>query len=402
MSRRSPTRSTRSPSRGGGRWRSPTATFALFDAHTHLGQNDPDGYKQTPGRAARRPRARRRRACGRLPDGRARRLPRGQRLRYRRRRRISGASSTPFCRVDPHDGAVAEATRALDAGARGIKLHPRAEGFTLAEPAVRRPVRARRRAPAADPDPRRARDPGARPRLGRARDAHPDARLILAHAAVSDLAWLWREIPEHPNLFIDTSWWNPGDMISLFGLVPPGQILWASDSPYGAAASPSAACTCATRWRPGSAPRRSDRWPAVRSSALLAGEEPLSPPGPDARDAAPRPAAGADRFAPHHRARRRDLRRGPGRAAGPGAARLRRWRGAPDSSSAPRSSDLIDHASASFPAAGGNPLRAGGPDDRLRAHRRPHARTPRFRRASRPPKGSGPSRPKQGMWEHLS
>ena len=43
---------------------------------------------------------------------------------------------TPFCRVNPHDGAVAEATRALDAGARGIKLHPRAEGFTLAEPAV--------------------------------------------------------------------------------------------------------------------------------------------------------------------------------------------------------------------------------------------------------------------------
>ena len=40
-------------------------------------------------------------------------------------------------------------------------------------------------------------------------------------------------MPEHPNLFIDTSWWNPGDMIALFSLVPPGQILWASDSPYG-------------------------------------------------------------------------------------------------------------------------------------------------------------------------
>ena len=50
----------------------------LFDAHTHLGQNDPDGMKQTPdelldtlahGAGARRLR---------LPDARARRLPPGQ------------------------------------------------------------------------------------------------------------------------------------------------------------------------------------------------------------------------------------------------------------------------------------------------------------------------------------
>src|SRR5688500_15928134 len=41
-----------------------------------------------------------------------------------------------FCRVDPHDGAVAEARRCLDAGARGIKLHPRAERFGMDAPAV--------------------------------------------------------------------------------------------------------------------------------------------------------------------------------------------------------------------------------------------------------------------------
>ena len=40
-------------------------------------------------------------------------------------------------------------------------------------------------------------------------------------------------MPKHPNLLIDTSWWNPADLIALFCLVPPGQILWASDSPYG-------------------------------------------------------------------------------------------------------------------------------------------------------------------------
>ena len=61
----------------------------------------------------------------------------------------------------------------------------------------------------------------------------PDAKLILAHAAISDLAWLWRVLPEHPNLFVDTAWWNPADMIALFTLAPPAQIVWASDSPYG-------------------------------------------------------------------------------------------------------------------------------------------------------------------------
>src|ERR1019366_2049617 len=41
---------------------------------------------------------------------------------------------TPFCRVAPGDGALAEAERALDRGAKGIKLHPRAEQFTLDHP----------------------------------------------------------------------------------------------------------------------------------------------------------------------------------------------------------------------------------------------------------------------------
>ena len=40
-------------------------------------------------------------------------------------------------------------------------------------------------------------------------------------------------LPDHPNVFIDTAWWNPADLIALFALVAPSQILWASDSPYG-------------------------------------------------------------------------------------------------------------------------------------------------------------------------
>jgi hypothetical protein len=58
-------------------------------------------------------------------------------------------------------------------------------------------------------------------------------RLILAHAGISDLAWIWRETPDHPNLFFDTSWWSPADVQALFALIPPAQILMASDAPYG-------------------------------------------------------------------------------------------------------------------------------------------------------------------------
>ena len=42
----------------------------------------------------------------------------------------------PFCRLDPHDAPGVEGARAIAAGARGIKLHPRAERFTLAHPGV--------------------------------------------------------------------------------------------------------------------------------------------------------------------------------------------------------------------------------------------------------------------------
>ena len=203
----------------------------LFDAHTHLGQNDPDGHRQTPAELlAGLARANARAAVFPMqePDG------------YREANDLviavaaeSDGALVPYCRVDPHSGAVAEARRALDAGARGIKLHPRAERFTLDVPAVRELVAIahERRLPVMIHAGRGI------PALGRhsleLASEFGDARLILAHGAVSDLAWLWRELPAHPNLLIDTSWWNPADLYALFRLVPPGQIVWASDSPYG-------------------------------------------------------------------------------------------------------------------------------------------------------------------------
>ena len=61
----------------------------------------------------------------------------------------------------------------------------------------------------------------------------PDAPLILAHARICDLSWIWRVAPDHPNLMFDTAWWMPADLRALFTLVPPGQIVFASDAPYG-------------------------------------------------------------------------------------------------------------------------------------------------------------------------
>lgn len=142
----------------------------------------------------------------------------------------------PFCRLDPHRSPVAEAQRALAAGARGIKLHPRAEGFTMDHPEVRRIVALanERSLPVLIHAGRGI------PALGlhavQLAGDFPAARLILAHAGICDLAWIWRVAGDHPNLLFDTAWWMPADLGALFSLVPPGQVLFASDAPYGATA----------------------------------------------------------------------------------------------------------------------------------------------------------------------
>ena len=202
-----------------------------LDAHTHIGFNDPDGYSCT---------------CAELTasleriDARAFVFPMHEPDGYSaandmvidEAERCEGRLF-PFARLDPHDDALAEVERALARGARGIKLHPRAEQFTLDHPGLQ-PVFAlanERRLPVLVHAGRGI------PALGRhsvdATGRYPGMRLILAHAGISDLAWIWRETPDHPNLFFDTSWWSPADLQALFALVAPGQILMASDAPYG-------------------------------------------------------------------------------------------------------------------------------------------------------------------------
>jgi predicted TIM-barrel fold metal-dependent hydrolase len=207
----------------------------LFDVHTHIGQNDPDGMRQSGGELLAALELADARGAFvfpmQEPDGYA---PANDAVLEAARR--SDGRLVPFCRLDPHNAPLAEAQRNLDAGARGIKLHPRAEAFTLDHPEVRKIVALadERKLPVLIHAGRGI------PALGlhavELAEEFPDARLILAHAGICDLSWIWRVAPDYPNLLFDTAWWMPADLFSLFSLVPPGQILFASDAPYGTTA----------------------------------------------------------------------------------------------------------------------------------------------------------------------
>jgi hypothetical protein len=140
----------------------------------------------------------------------------------------------PFLRVDPSDaGAVAEVERCLRAGARGIKLHPRAEAFDLEHSALI-PIA---RLAAAAGAPLLFHAGRGIPALGDGAvqlvDRVENLNVILAHCAISDLAYLGPIAGEHPGIFFDTSWWNITDIIALMSWVPPQRIVYASDTPYG-------------------------------------------------------------------------------------------------------------------------------------------------------------------------
>ena len=207
----------------------------VFDAHTHIGQNDPDGMHQTPEELITGLRLAGARGAFVFPMHEPDGYPTANDMVIEAAQE-SGGLLVPFCRVNPHDDPVPEAERCLAAGARGIKLHPRAEQFTLDHPEVRNLVALanERTLPVLIHAGRGI------PALGlhavELAGDFPNARLILAHAGISDLSWIWRVAPDHPNLLFDTAWWMPADMQTLFSLVPPGQILFASDAPYGATA----------------------------------------------------------------------------------------------------------------------------------------------------------------------
>ncbi len=145
----------------------------------------------------------------------------------------SGGRLIPFVRLDLGEKPIEEARRCLDAGARGIKLHPRAQRFLLNDQRLR-PVfalAAERRVPILIHGGRGL--PPIADELARLVDLYPEAQLIIAHAGIADLAGLAERFARRSGVFFDTSVWSPVDLLDLFRQVSPEQILFASDYPYG-------------------------------------------------------------------------------------------------------------------------------------------------------------------------
>jgi uncharacterized protein len=210
-----------------------------FDAHTHIGHHDPDGFEADPEELIEAlDVAGQQRAllfAMHEPDG------------YRdandwvlRSCEESGGRLVPLGRIDPKaPDAMDEAHRLLAAGARGFKLHPRSDAFALPHPVVEQVVAlaGEHRLPVLFHAGRGIPDLGAS--VADMARAHPGARLILAHAGISDLGLIAPHARELPNVLFDTSWWQIADMLTLFTTIPPGQILYASDMPYGGPRFPS-------------------------------------------------------------------------------------------------------------------------------------------------------------------
>lgn len=206
----------------------------VLDAHTHLGL-DEDGRSLSPeALLGQLDAAGARRACvfalhdpERDP---AYRVPNDRVLAWSA---ASDGRLIPFCRLDPADGPLAEGERALAAGARGIKLHPRAQVFAFDGPAIegiftlaeqaRVPIlihAGRGMPPIADG-------------LADVALRHPEVVIILAHTAIADQGILTTRLADHPGVLYDVSTWSAFDVMELFARVAPQRVVFASDPPYG-------------------------------------------------------------------------------------------------------------------------------------------------------------------------
>ena len=206
------------------------AGTAIFDAHVHLG-NDIDGMS---GRFEELEDVQRRYGittafmfCMDEPDRQpAFRAPNDRTLAYAER---SNGRLIPFVRLDLTESPLEEAARCLDRGARGIKLHPRAQKFMLNDERLA-PVFAlavERRVPILIHGGRGL--PPIADHLARLVDDFPETQLIVAHAGIADMAGLAGRLGRRPGVFFDTSVWSALDLLALFRLVAPEQVLYASD-----------------------------------------------------------------------------------------------------------------------------------------------------------------------------
>src|SRR5262245_9439555 len=147
--------------------------------------------------------------------------------------RRSEGRLVPFVRLDLNEAPLEEATRCLDAGARGIKLHPRAQRFDATDERLEPvfAVAAERRVPILIHGGRGL--PPIADGLRRLVERHPEAALIIAHAGIADMAHLAQAMAGRRGVFFDTSTWSPIDLLDFYRQVPPEQVMYASDFPYG-------------------------------------------------------------------------------------------------------------------------------------------------------------------------
>ncbi len=205
----------------------------VWDAHTHLGV-DEDGMTLDPERLLR--------MMDRSGVARSLVFPLHDPDRHPAYRRPndrvlawaaeSDGRLVPFCRLSPDDDPVPEAERCLALGARGIKLHPRAQAFNFAHGAMRDIFTV-------------AHEAGVPILIHAGRGMPPiadalcdlaldvPAPLILAHAGIADQATFTTRLADHPCALFDTSVFGPVDLGELLARVPPERIVFASDPPYG-------------------------------------------------------------------------------------------------------------------------------------------------------------------------
>jgi predicted TIM-barrel fold metal-dependent hydrolase len=205
----------------------------LFDAHVHLG-NDIDGMRGELDELLRIQAAhgitRSFMFCLDEPDRHPGfRAPNDRSLAFAEQ---SGGALVPFVRLDLTESPIEEAVRCLDRGAGGVKLHPRAQRFMLDDERLA-PVfelAADRKVPILIHGGRGL--PPIADALARLMDAY-EPQLIVAHAGIADLAALASHFSGRAGVFFDTSVWSPLDLLDLYRLVSPEQVLYASDYPYG-------------------------------------------------------------------------------------------------------------------------------------------------------------------------
>ena len=206
----------------------------LFDAHTHLG-NDIDGmvgsYDELSSVLERYGFRGAFMFCLDEPDREPGfTVPNDRTLAHAER---SGGAFLPFVRLDLTAQPIEEATRCLDLGARGIKLHPRAQAFALSDERLQ-PVFAlavERSVPILIHGGRGL--PPIAEDLEALVRRNEGVQLIVAHAGIADMAGLAGRLGGIKGVFFDTSVWSGIDLLDLYRQISPEQVMYASDYPYG-------------------------------------------------------------------------------------------------------------------------------------------------------------------------